>query len=188
MGSPPLPDALTQFEAIRRLHARSDHWDAYTTTTDATLSQVVVAALSYHPWWVDGLFRVRGVVAKVLRLKHGDDGVAWGQFPDPLSYEPGAPASFFTVVCGEEGCYWVAGAEDHHLAAQMAVVAEPMTDGPTRYHLLTFVQYRDWTGPLYFNLILPFHHLIVFAMARRVRRSLAGTAVDPQPQSCSRSR
>ncbi len=188
MGSAPLPESLSRIEAIRALHASADHWDAYTVRVEASLSQVISAALSYHPWWVDVLFRVRGVVARVLRLQHDGVAEAWELPPEQVRYEPGAPASFFTVHGGEEGRYWVAGAEDRHLAAQLAFIAEPMAEGPARYHLVTFVHYRDWTGPLYFNLILPFHHLIVFAMARSVRRSLGAAAAEPGPRRCNQAR
>ena len=31
---------------------------------------------------------------------------------------------------------------------------------------LTVVHYKHWTGPVYFNVIRPFHHLVVRQMAR----------------------
>jgi hypothetical protein len=39
-----------------------------------------------------------------------------------------------------------------------------LPDGRKRYHLLTVVKFRHWTGPVYFNVIRPFHHIIVKAM------------------------
>lgn len=31
-------------------------------------------------------------------------------------------------------------------------------------HVVTVVHYRNWKGPLYFNLIRPFHHLVLGGM------------------------
>ncbi|MCP4630164.1 MAG: DUF2867 domain-containing protein [bacterium] len=30
-----------------------------------------------------------------------------------------------------------------------------------RFYVITVVHYKHWTGPVYFNLIRPFHHLVV---------------------------
>ena len=35
-----------------------------------------------------------------------------------------------------------------------------------RYYVVTAVNYKHWTGPVYFNLIRPFHHLVVSRMAK----------------------
>jgi hypothetical protein len=45
-------------------------------------------------------------------------------------------------------------------------VAEPVANGLIRYYIVTIVHYLHWTGPVYFNLIRPFHHLVVARMAR----------------------
>jgi hypothetical protein len=38
--------------------------------------------------------------------------------------------------------------------------------GMLSYYPITIVFYKHWTGPVYFNLIRPFHHLVVARMAR----------------------
>jgi hypothetical protein len=48
----------------------------------------------------------------------------------------------------------------------MAVVAEPLAGGRRRFHILTVVRYKHWTGPIYFNLIRIFNLLLVDRMAR----------------------
>jgi hypothetical protein len=35
-----------------------------------------------------------------------------------------------------------------------------------RFYVFTTVYYKHWTGPVYFNLIRPLHHLAVPRMAR----------------------
>ena len=34
-----------------------------------------------------------------------------------------------------------------------------------RFYIMTVVHYKHWTGPVYFNMIRPFHHLVVRRMA-----------------------
>ncbi|WP_218919788.1 DUF2867 domain-containing protein [Streptosporangium roseum] len=64
----------------------------------------------------------------------------------------------------------MAGATESHLTACLAVVAEP-----GRFHVVTVVKYHRWTGPVYFNAIRPFHHLVVLGMARAgVRKRVLG--------------
>jgi hypothetical protein len=36
-----------------------------------------------------------------------------------------------------------------------------------RFHVVTIVHYNNLAGPVYFNVIRPFHHLVVKQMARR---------------------
>ncbi len=35
-----------------------------------------------------------------------------------------------------------------------------------RFYVITTVFYKHWTGPVYFNYIRPFHHLVVSQMAK----------------------
>jgi hypothetical protein len=41
-----------------------------------------------------------------------------------------------------------------------------LTGDHKRFHVVTIVHYRRWTGPVYFNVIRPFHHLVVYQMAK----------------------
>ena len=62
--------------------------------------------------------------------------------------------------------YWVAEIKDKHLKALLGVVVEPLPgQQQKRFHVLTVVYYRNWAGPVYFNAIRPFHHLVVESMA-----------------------
>ena len=53
-----------------------------------------------------------------------------------------------------------------HLKAYFGIAAEPLADTKNRFYVVTTVYYRHWTGPVYFNLIRPFHHLVVSQMAQ----------------------
>ena len=79
---------------------------------------------------------------------------------------PGASLRFFTVTTTAEDRYWIGEAADRHLRGWICVLATPLDQGGNRFDVTTVVHYRHWTGPVYFNLIRPFHHLVVACMAR----------------------
>lgn len=71
----------------------------------------------------------------------------------------------FTVCLAAEDRYWVAEASERHLTAALGVIVEPLDGAQRRFYVLTVVHYHAWTGPVYFNVIRPFHHLVVGRMA-----------------------
>ncbi|MBU0465284.1 MAG: DUF2867 domain-containing protein [Proteobacteria bacterium] len=87
--------------------------------------------------------------------------------PEDLAFDPGENASFFIVRTAKENIYWVSETpEDKHLKAYFGVVAEALSNRLTKFHVFTSVKYIHWTGPVYFNLIRPFHHLVVSSMMK----------------------
>jgi hypothetical protein len=70
------------------------------------------------------------------------------------------------VWAAEENRLWVAEVDDTHLRARLAVACDDLGDGRRRFHVVTIVHYKRWTGPVYFRVIEPFHHLVVGAMAK----------------------
>ncbi len=74
--------------------------------------------------------------------------------------------TFFEVRCAKEDAYWISETpRDKHLKAYFGVAAEPLINANNRFYVVTTVFYKHWTGPVYFNLIRPFHHLVVSRMA-----------------------
>ncbi len=73
---------------------------------------------------------------------------------------------FFTVRRVEQDRYWIAGCPtDRHLDADMAVVVQPLEGRRRRFHIVTVVRYKHWTGPVYFNMIRWFNLILVNRMA-----------------------
>jgi hypothetical protein len=50
------------------------------------------------------------------------------------------------------------------------VAREWLGDGVNRFHVATVVNYCHWTGPVYFSVVRPFHHLVVRQMMRAAAR------------------
>ena len=151
-------------ELTNLLH-KADHVDVKTFTGSPSLSEFVARMLTYEPGWLQGLYKARRVLAELMGLRQAE--FKHDEFTaDDVEFTPGAQARFFSVVAGNPQHYWMAKATDKHLAGYIAVAAEPAGGGAVRFHVLTVVRYRHWTGPVYFNLIRPFHHLVVHGMGK----------------------
>jgi len=141
----------------------ADEIDVKTARGPVTLREFTAGALGYNPWWMKGMFAVRMLLAKVLRL--GMNGI-----PDPgrlrpetLSFALGAPVLFFTVDRAEEDHYLLLKIRDNHLIAYLAVITDNAHPEST-FTVVTLVQYLRPAGRFYYRLIRPFHHLIIRSM------------------------
>ena len=124
--------------------------------------------LSYYPWWLIQLYRIRKLLVAVFGLvKHEEPGELTHLTAEDVSFVPGENAAFFIVRCAKEDLYWISESpDDKHLRAYFGVVKEPLSNSVNRFYVITTVYYKHWTGPAYFNLIRPFHHLVVSRMAQ----------------------
>ncbi len=153
---------------FKRFFENMDYADVKTITADVGLRQFIAGMLSYQPWWLTGLYRVREILVKGLGLVEHDlpDGSITLKAED-ISFTPGDNALFFIVRAAEEECFWIAETPpDNHLTAFFGVVTLRSEDEKSSFGVFTTVRYIHWTGPVYFNLIRPFHHLVVDRMMR----------------------
>ena len=145
----------------RELHewlGAADHVDVKTVTSDVPLRAFTAGLLGYQPAWVTALYGVRRVFVRLLGMKQGGIPKAPSYTAETLPVTPGEKAGFFAVHRASE-VSWSCGIDDSHLWAGLAVVR----DG-AQLHVVTVVRYKNWAGPVYFNVIRPFHHLVVGAM------------------------
>ena len=161
-------NTISQIPQIAQLLKGSNYIDVKTIEGQTSLRQFIASMLSYYPWWVVFLYRIRTILVKLLGLvEHPAPETLPELGPQDVSFVVGEAVTFFTVRLAEEKHYWVGETpEDKHLSAYFAVVAEPLEGNRKRFHVATIVYYRHWTGPVYFNLIRPFHHLVVGRMIR----------------------
>ncbi|NTX53740.1 DUF6463 family protein [Myxococcus sp. CA039A] len=157
------------------------HVDVKTVESELSLREFVARLMSYQPAWVTALFTVRGVFVRLLGLRQVGVPQPRRLRAEDVPMSRGATAAFFTVRHAEEERAWVVGAEDSHLDAVLAVCVEPGPTLPRRFHVVTVVRYRNWAGPVYFNVIRPFHHLVVGAMARAAAGTLGSVATSGAP-------
>ena len=168
-------NTIAQIPEIARLLTGSNYVDVKTIEGQTSLRRFIAAMLSYYPGWIVFLYRMRAILVKLLGLyKHPAPEALPELGAGDVSFVVGEAVTFFTVRLAEEKHYWVGESpEDKHLRAYFAVVVEPLEDNRKRFHVVTIVYYKHWTGPVYFNLIRPFHHLVV---GRMMRAGVAGKA------------
>jgi hypothetical protein len=145
-----------------------DHADVKAIDGEVDLREFISGMLCYNPRWISVLYHVREYLVKLLGLvRHEKPEMAPIMKPETIPFEPDRKASFFTVRQAKEELYWVAETPpDKHLKAWFGIVVETLGGGVHRFYVFTTVKYIHWTGLIYFNLIRPFHHLVVWRMMR----------------------
>ena len=159
--------ALRRIAGVAPAVAGADHVDVRRVCGRAGLRRFVAAMFGDRPAWLHWLYRLRGILARLLGLRHGTTAAPSVMRPGDVPMTPGGTLGFFTVLAAKPDAYWAAEASDRHLRAVLVVLAAPGPDGRTVYDVVTVVVYKHWTGPVYFNLIRPLHHLVVWRMAKR---------------------
>ncbi|MDX2501690.1 MAG: DUF2867 domain-containing protein [Deltaproteobacteria bacterium] len=159
---------LSKFKEWQHYFEGADFTDIKTIESKNDLRTFIAAMLSYYPWWIVMLYRIRALVVHLLGLvKHEAPEELPDLQPGQIPFTPGEAATFFIVRTARENTFWFAETPpDKHLRACFGIVCEPLANGLKRYYIITIVHYLHWTGPVYFNLIRPFHHLVVARMAR----------------------
>lgn len=152
--------------ALAAMASGADHLDEKTFRGPADQRQFLAGIFGYVPAWLRALFAVRGVVATALGLRHDAPPRQPAISPADVPMRPGESLGPWIVRAAEEGRLWAVDITDRHLSAVLAVLSEPAGQGLFLHRVLTIVHYNHWTGPLYFNLIRPFHHLVVWAIGR----------------------
>ncbi len=162
---------MTQYDAITQIApelqpylANADHIDVKTITGDVTLREFLAGTFSYYPGWLKSLYAIRWGFVRLLGMKQEGLPQTVHLRAEDISMTPGDKATFFTIEAASEDLFWLASAKESHLAAYLGVAREDLGNGRSRFHVITIVHYRQWTGPIYFNVIRPFHHLVVAKM------------------------
>lgn len=154
------------FPEFDELFKAANHIDVKTVEGDASLREFIAGMISYQPAWMTFLYGVRAVFVRFLGMKQEGLPRAIKLEPTRVPMLPGKNLSFFKVALAEENHYWAAAADDKHMKAYLAIAARPQPGGQTRFYVFTIVHYHNWAGPVYFNVIRPFHHVVVGRMTQ----------------------
>lgn len=166
---------VQQIEALKPIFRDADYVDVKVVEGEVTLREFIATALTYQPGWMRLLYGIRAGFVRLLGMRQKEIFPT----PPPLRLETvpmveGQPAYFFKVRLAQEDAYWVVEMNDKHLKAGLGVVVEPLSERRRRFYMVTIVHYNNWAGPVYFNVIRPFHHLVVGSMARAGVRGKPG--------------
>lgn len=157
---------------LSALVAGADHVDVKSVEGELALRPFVTDMIAYQPRWVSALYRIRAGFVRLLGMRQAGMPRPPQLRPQDLPMDAGAPVGFFQVHRAIEDQLWIAEADDSHLRARLGVLVEDAGPARKRVHVLTVVHYKSWAGPIYFNVIRPFHHLVVSGM---IRAALSGT-------------
>lgn len=157
---------IDQIPEVAPFLANANHIDIKTAEGGLELREFIANMFSYQPAWITFLYYVRKYFVRLLGMRQ--EGVPQAQQMNPLdvAMELGQKAAFFEVKAAVEDRLWIAAASESHLTAYLGVVVEPLSGSLKRFHVVTIVHYHRWTGPVYFNVIRPFHHLVVGQMVK----------------------
>jgi hypothetical protein len=141
----------------------ADHVDVHAMDGTGSVLGVAAGILSYRPGWMAFLWRVRVWLLRVLG--QGERAVPDRQrwTAETLPRVAGEKVGFFSVVRSDGETHWIVEGRESHLEAAMAVCATALPDRRKRFHVVTVVRYHNVAGRVYFNVIRPFHHLVVHA-------------------------
>ncbi|MGE4422306.1 MAG: DUF2867 domain-containing protein [Pseudodesulfovibrio sp.] len=159
---------IERLPGMAGLLAGADHVDVHAMDGTGTVLDLAAGILSYRPAWMAFLWRVRVRLLAVLGQRGHRVPDKARLTADTLPRTSGDKAGFFTVVRSDGETYWIAEGVEAHLEAAVAVCGTPLVDGRTRFHVVTVVRYHNLAGRVYFNVIRPFHHLVVHAGMRSV--------------------
>ena len=171
-------DTVSQIPEIQALMKNADHVDVKSFRGQVSMRSFIAAMLTYHPAWLKALYGIRAGFVRLLGMRQPDIPFAATMTADDVPMTAGDYATFFKVEHAKEESYWVSSANDSHLIAYLAVVVEGDISAERAFHVVTIVHYHNWAGPVYFNVIRPFHHLVVRATGNAALRNQAIT--DPQ--------
>jgi hypothetical protein len=157
---------LLQVNKVSQLCQNADHFDAKTIEGEAELREFLAGMFSYYPAWIKALYGIRWGFVRLLGMKQENFSKTPQLRPEDIPFEAGKWATFFKVEAAEEEKFWIASATDKHLSAYIVVAAEDLKAEKRRFHVGTIVHYHNWAGPVYFNVIRPFHHIVVSSMMR----------------------
>ncbi|MFG1621470.1 DUF2867 domain-containing protein [Kribbella sp. NPDC049227] len=142
-----------------------DEIDVKTIRGAVSLREFIAGSLGHSPLWIKGLFAVRMAVAWLLRLETTGVPESRGLRPETVSFVPGEKVAFFTVMRGEEDHYLLLEISDNHLIGYLAFITDNAKP-ESEFKAVTLVKYLRPAGRFYYNLIRPFHHIVVLSMAQ----------------------
>ena len=167
---------IDQVEELQVLLEDADYVGVKTVEGDVTLQEFLAGMFAYRPGLIRFLYRVRAGLVSLLGIRQQPLPEMDEWIPREIPMLSCGNIWFFSVSLAREDRYWIGCCpEESHLTAFMGVVVEPLEAPRKRFHFVTIVRYKHWTGRLYFLLIRPFNWFFVNRLAQA---GLAGRGVQ----------
>jgi hypothetical protein len=158
---------IDRVEDIQVLLRGADYVSVKTVEGDVTLKEFLAGMFAYRPGLIRFLYRLRSGVVRLLGIRQQPLPEMDEWIPMEVPMLSCGNIWFFSVSLAREDRYWIGCCpEESHLTAYMGVVVEPLAGTRKRFHFLTIVRYKHWTGRLYFLLIRPINWFFVNRLAQ----------------------
>ena len=167
---------ILQHHAVRSLIVNANHVDVKQVHSQAELREFVAGFVNYNPAWIRALYGIRAGFVRLLGM-HQPPMRFKEISPADVPMHAGASLSFFRVTAAGDD-HWIAAASDKHLVAHLGVIQTNTNTSDQTYYVLTVVHYKHWTGIIYFNVIRPFHHMVVRSMMQAAAQSADMQALE----------
>ncbi len=133
------------------------------------LKEIVYQFMSNWPAWAKALFVIRNMMVWPFGLIENGENIFTMPEPD-IKWTPDGHVGFFSIAELSEN-ELVLYASAKHLDACL-IFTRDITGSTTKIAVKTDVLYNNTMGWWYFNLIKPFHVLIVITQIKRTIKSL----------------
>ena len=158
----PVPVACNLLHALKAVHF-CDAFQAPVSNPELGPQDVYRAVFACVPAWVRVLFKVRGIVASMLGLRHGGDA-GFLLAPD-ASFQIGQRAGMFSIRSIEPN-ELIVGDNDKHLDFRLPIFRST-SNGIEVATVSTAVEIHNTVGKIYMVVVKPFHRYIARAMIQR---------------------
>jgi|KBSMisStandDraft_5_1062788.scaffolds.fasta_scaffold362238_2 hypothetical protein len=158
----PVPIACNLRHALKAVHF-CDAFQAPVSNPELGAQDVYRAVLACVPAWAKVLFKMRGMIASLLGLRHSADA-GFEVAPD-ASFQIGQRVGMFPIR-SIEADELIVGDNDKHLDFRLSIFRSRV-NGVEMATVSTAVEIHNTVGKIYMVVIKPFHRCITSAMIQR---------------------
>jgi hypothetical protein len=146
----------------------ADYVGVTSADAEVRLEEFLGAMFAYRPVLIRRLYRLRGLFVRLIGIRQPPLPPMEEWLPSEVPMLACGNIWFFSVSLTKPEAYWIGCCpHERHLTAYLGVVREPLGADRSRFHFVTIVHFKHWTGRLYFLLIRP----INWFFARRLLRA-----------------
>jgi len=158
----PVPVACNLLHALKAVHF-CDAYQAPVSHPELGAQDVYRAVFACVPAWASVLFKMRGIVASVLGLRHG--AAAGLEVAPDASFQVGRRVGMFSIRSMEPD-ELIVGDNDRHLDFRLSIFRSRV-NGVEMATVSTAVEIHNTVGKIYMVVIKPFHRCITRAMIQK---------------------
>jgi hypothetical protein len=148
----------------------ADYSDVYEMIVEKnsqlTPDNLLIAFWTDFPAWVQCLFRLRDILVKPFGLKGADDNYNYFQQKFTEMVRTSETYKQMSIPAKNEN-ETILQMADKHLTAELSCHIENIIDNKLKISIITLVHYHNVFGKIYFNVIKPFHRIIVKTIMKR---------------------